>query len=66
MNICVDIFGGKVTEKDLYDSNGKLSGKSYSISQVRYHDRGVYMCETTNPFGVVQQCVTLDVLKNFG
>ncbi|CAB4031664.1 sushi, von Willebrand factor type A, EGF and pentraxin domain-containing 1-like, partial [Paramuricea clavata] len=60
-----DVFGGKVSQKDLY-RDGKLSGKSYSISQVTYHDRGVYMCETTNPFGVVQQCFTLNVLKNFG
>ena len=65
INIFVDVFGGKVTQKDLY-RDGKLSGKSYIISQVTYHDRGVYVCETTNPFGVVQQCFTLNVLKNFG
>ncbi|XP_028405616.1 sushi, von Willebrand factor type A, EGF and pentraxin domain-containing protein 1-like isoform X2 [Dendronephthya gigantea] len=60
-----DVYGGKVIQKDLY-ANGKLSGKSYRISQVTYHDRGVYLCKTTNPFGTVQQCVTLNVLKNLG
>ena len=61
-----DYVGGKVTKKDVYDSNGRLVGRSYSITQVKYHDRGVYLCETTNRFGVVQKCFALNVLKNFG
>jgi hypothetical protein len=62
----IDIFGGKVIQRDVYDSEGRLVGKSYSITQVTYHDRGMYLCKTTNRFGVVQKWFDLKVSKRFG
>lgn len=44
--------------------DGKLVGKTFKISKATYHDRGVYMCETTNQFGVAQASLYLDMLKD--
>ena len=54
-----------MTEKILHQNNAVV-GMSYSISNVRYHDGGIYQCHTVNSFGDVKQNVTLTVMKNFG
>ena len=52
-----------MTRTDLF-KDGKLVGKKYKISKAIYHDRGVYICKTENPFGVMTSRFHLKVSKN--